>query len=793
MNNQSSNPARSANTSNPKFKKYWKFIIVLLSGYLCSVIGILFLYAQENKQEKPQEENPAYTEAATTQPPKENEGLGPFKSFLSNKENTAAGEEEAKKPIEVTGDRLEYSTDAREVAAFGNVEVIYKGVKLTCQKLTLNMVTKDCLAEGNARLDEEAGVIEGEKISYNFTNKTGLMIDSQFRASPYFGRAEKVDKVSETEFITHRSYMTTCSLDRPHYRMKTRKINFFMGDRVELKDALFCLGKVPIMYLPRFVRSLKDPIMHVQVMPGKDKQWGAYVLTAWRYKITENVNGRIYFDLRQNFGIAEGFGVNYTPPGFGKGDFKLYYTQERDKSKDIDQDDPMSPKKFERYFIRWRHKWDIDNKTNFTSEYYRIVDSKMFVVGRQFNILKDYFFREYEKDTQPLSYVLMHHAFNYSSLDFLVQPRTNRWYTQLEKLPEIKYSLPNVRIGESRFYFENNTQAASYNYQHAVPSPSEDDVTSQRFDTTNKFSMPMKVAFFRLTPFVKNQETYYNQSVDESVGLTRTIFYAGADLSTKFYRIFNIKSNFLGMDINDLRHIITPSIGYSFNHEPTISSSHLKQIDSVDSIARSNAMTLELTNKLQTKRKGQSVDLVNFIVNSSYAFKPKTGDKLGSNLSDVLFKLELLPYSWMRVYTEATYKRSGNRSDEGYNTFTNVNWDSSFSLGRERWLGIGQRYQRKGGNEITFSLDWRINPKWRFYMYQRRNRGHDPTLKRGIREQEYTISRDLHCWTMDMSYNVKRGQGETVWFVFRLKAFPEMEFEINQSYHAPKPGSQSNP
>ncbi len=790
MNNRSSNSARSAKLgvsteqnqfkiSSLKHRRYWKLVIVywLLFGYLCSVIGALFLYAQENKQEKPQEENlPS------------NSNL--FEVPLGEKETTGTREEDVKQPIIVNGDRLEYSTDAREVTAEGNVEVIYKGVKLTCQRLTLNMLTKDCLAEGNARLDEKAGVIEGSKISYNFQTKTGLMIDSQFMANPYFGRAQKVNKVSESAFITNRSYITTCSLDRPHYRMKSRKINFFMNDRVEVKDALFCLGQVPILYLPQYTRSLKDPLMHVQVMMGKDKNWGKYILTAWRYNLTDNISGRIYLDYRDQLGVAEGFGSNYTFPGFGKGDFKYYYTQERSR-----RFDEGVPAEFQRYFVRWRHKWDIDQKTNLTSEYYKIVDSKREVPVRNttYNILKDYFFREYEKDSQPLSYVLLHRSFNYSSMDLLIQKRVNRWYTQLEKLPEIKYSLPSIKIGESKFYFENSTQAANFDFKHAVPSPSGDDIGVGRLDTANKFSLPMKVAFFQLTPFVKNEETYYTQDVYGSAAVWRTVFYSGTDLSTKFYRIFNINSNFLGMDINSLRHIITPTVGYSFNHEPTILSSKLKQIDGIDSIARSNAASLELSNKLQTKRKGQSVDLVNFVVSNSYTFKPKTGDKLGSNLSDFLFKLELLPYSWMRVVSDATYKHSGNRSNEGYNKFTNVNWDVSFSIGPERSLGIGQRYQIKGGNEVTLNVNWRLNPKWRFYLYQRRNRGHDPTLKRGIREQEYTISRDLHCWTMDISYNIKRGIGETAWLIFRLKAFPELEFEYNQSYHAPKPGSQSNP
>ena len=39
------------------------------------------------------------------------------------------------------------------------------------------------------------------------------------------------------------------------------------------------------------------------------------------------------------------------------------------------------------------------------------------------------------------------------------------------------------------------------------------------------------------------------------------LFYAGADLSTNFYRIYNIKADSLGIHLNGLRHIITPTVG----------------------------------------------------------------------------------------------------------------------------------------------------------------------------------------------------------------------------------------
>ena len=697
-------------------------------------------------------------------------------------------QEDRKGSIIVNGDRVEFSTDKKEVIATGNVEVLYKGAKLTCQKLTLNTQTKNGLAEGNARLDDQKGVIEGPKISYNFETKTGTIMEAEFRANPYFGKARKVDKVSDAEFIARHGYFTTCSFDRPHYRIVSKKINVFPEDKIQTKEDIFYLGKAPLFYIPQYNHSLKDPLMHVQLMPGKSKDWGAFLLSGWRYNLTENISGRIYLDYREKWGVAEGFGTNYKTKDFGKGDFKYYYTQERTKGLE-----EGTPAEFQRYFIRMRHKWDIDEQTNLTSQYYKIVDSKRAVLGSEYNFLKDYFFREYEKDSQPLSYILMHHAFNYSSMDVIIQKRTNRWYTQLEELPLIQYSLPSFQIGETPFYFENSSQAANFNYKHAVPSPSTDDINVNRLDAINRLSLPTKIAFVRLTPFVKVDNTYYDKDIYGSSTVLRTIFYSGVDASTKFYRLFNAKSNFLGLDINGIRHIITPTINYSYNHEPTAQSSKLKQIDGIDSISRSNAATLELSNKLQTKRKGQSVDLLDFNVKNTYTFKPKTGDKRGSNLSDFLFEIKLLPYSWLRIDGDATYKHSGNRSDEGYHRFTNANYDFNFDLGQDRAISLGQRYQRKGGNELTFDLDWRLTPKWKFSLYQEHERGHDPTLKRGLREQEYSIARDLHCWITELNYNVSRGHGETIWFIFRLKAFPELEFEFNQSYHAPKPGSQSNP
>mgnify|MGYP001559663567 CR=1 FL=1 len=689
-----------------------------------------------------------------------------------------AAQEKMEAPVTVNGDTVEYDASGKDVVAIGNVSVQYKGSKLTCDKLTVNTTTKDSQAEGHVRIEDAKGVMEGERGKYNFNAKSGSVENAEFRSSPYFGKAKNVQKISDAEFIANRGYFTSCDYQKPHYRIKAKTIDFFPEDKVITKNAVFYVQDLPLAYLKKYSHSLKEPMMHVQFMPGKSKDWGAFLLSAWRYQVTDHVQGRIYADYREKLGSAEGFGANYDTDNFGRGDFKFYYTQERPKN--FNEGDPAE---FERYLVRSRHKWDIDERTNLVSEYYKITDSKRVIYGGEYSILKDYFYREYEKDTQPSSYALYHHAFDYSGIDVMVQKRVNRWYSSYtEKLPEIKYNLSSVQVGETPFYFEHNSSLANLNQKNAVHS-SPEGVNLTRFDTTNKISLPTKVSFLQFRPFAGTQETFYDKGADGESIAPRTMFLAGADVSTKFYRVFNLKSEFLKMQFNGLRHVITPTIGYTYQHDPTVSSNHIRQIDGIDSLSRSNSASLGLSNKLQTKRDNKSVDFADFNITNAYTFKTEGNN--GGNLGNFLFDLTVLPYSWMRFDTDATY-------DHRNDYFTNANYDVNFNLASNKTIGLGQRYQRKGGNEITNSFDWRFTPKWRLALYQRRNIGHDPSVKKGLREQEYTISRDLHCWQMDFSYNVKRGEGETIWLIFRLKAFPEMEFVLDQSYHGPKAGSQSN-
>ncbi|MFH1248438.1 MAG: LPS export ABC transporter periplasmic protein LptC, partial [Candidatus Omnitrophota bacterium] len=116
------------------------------------------------------------------------------------------GKKELSKPIEVNGDLVEYSPDNKVVTAKGNVDVTYKGTKLSCEKLSVNTETKEALAEGKVLVEDEKGIIKGSKMSYNFNTKTGNITDAIFYSDPYFGKTKIMERVSEEELVGKEGY-----------------------------------------------------------------------------------------------------------------------------------------------------------------------------------------------------------------------------------------------------------------------------------------------------------------------------------------------------------------------------------------------------------------------------------------------------------------------------------------------------------------------------------------------------------------------------------------------------------
>ncbi len=669
-------------------------------------------------------------------------------------------------PVDCEGDRIEYSEGSREVKVLGNVVIKHKDVRITADKVIVYPESKDVYAAGRVFLYKKDEVFSADKIYYNLETKKGTLIHGDFHSGKIFGEAATIEKLSDKELLAIKGYFTTCEFEVPHYRIETKKIRIYLNERVTAKNVVFYVGSIPVMYFPYYSHSLKENKPKVQIIPGKDKEWGYFLLTAWRYYFDERLKGWVRVDWREKLGFGGGVDVEYNAEKFGQGLLKTYYTQER--SRHLKE---YEPAEHDKYRVSLEHNLTIDKDTKAYLELHKYSDQ---------TFIKDYFYRDYVLNPLPTSYILATRKKAHYSLSFLMRKRVNHFRNITETLPEIKYNINNYKLGKTRFYYTSEYRFNNFNKKEAFTGNDTDTV---RFHTDNRFSYPTRLIgcfdWLEFTPYIGHIETFYTKDGSgNDNNFFRGQWYSGYNLTTKVFRIFDVETDFLGIKINKLRHLISPSISYTYAHEPTSIFSKMGQFDGIDTYTKAKYYTFALENKLQTKwhEEGtfdkEDIDLLS--LRSSVNFYPQIE---GHQFSNITNRLMLQPRRWLEFIFDANY----NPYSQDFEIF-----NARAKAEKSKWmLEVGSRYtQVSQYHEGTLKATYTISPKWTVGIYERYD-----FQKKDLAEQEYALIRDLHCWTAEIIWNVQ--DAETIWLVFRPKAFPDFPIEWVNSYHAPKIGSQS--
>ncbi|MFC1754583.1 LPS-assembly protein LptD [Thermoproteota archaeon] len=672
-----------------------------------------------------------------------------------------AQDSESPTSVIVNGDNVEFFHDQEKVVAEGNVIVEYGTSTLKCDKLVVFTKTKDAFAEGNVRFDDGVQVAKGSSFFYNFDTKKGKLIDSDLKADPYFCVSPESERVGD-KFILYDANLTTCNYDNPHYYLHAKRAEIIPNDNLRAWDVTFIAGKIPVMFLPFFSQDLDDKRYGFSVTPGHSKEWGEFLLTDWTFWLTDSIRAALRFDYRTLKGFAKGLDLESYSNDFGDSNLQYYAVREK-----LTGDGEVRPyfKDPDRYKIEYKHDWHIDDKTHLVAQMHKYSDA---------NFLKNYFEEQYEKVSQPSSFALLSRSFSGATVSMLWQKQFNHFYSVTQRLPEVKVDVSKQKIFDTPFYFESGSSVTNFNTKTALTQEDEDVV---RVDSYNQVSYPFKLAFINLEPFAGYRNTYYSKDKNGSEDLWRKTFYTGSSALTKFYRTYpEIKIDSYGLEIDKLRHIITPSFDYSYIHSPTLPSSRLTAFDSIDSIVRSHSISFSLENKLQTKREGINLDFLKFMTSIPYSFM---NGEPGMEFGTLSLDLEAFPNSWLVLKSDASI----NIHRERYGVFDSFNFSTDFPWGDKGRVTTEYRYSRASPSKlITLTVEKYLNPKWRIRTYHR----FELEATDYIEEQEYAIARDLHCWEVEFSLSNRKKKGVIFYLTFRCKAFPNLGTDISRGHQQPK-------
>lgn len=668
----------------------------------------------------------------------------------------AAKKDTSGESVEVTADKLEYVRDDDKVIAKGNVVIIHGEDRLVADYAEVYQTRKEAVAEGHVILSQGDLQFQGERVEYNFATHQGTFPDGRMINVPFYGNSKEMEQVSEGKAILYDSFISTC--DRkfsPHYGMSAKKVRVYFDDKMIATNCFFeFLGK-KIIWWPYFVVPINSKNAPISATPGYSSKWGAYILTSKGFSINKNIKGKIHYDYRAKRGHAWGVDLDYDLKQWGEGFVKTYIISD-ELAPDIKASDPEGTLiKDDRYRVKWKHRMDIDEYSNIQMEYNNLHDEYF---------LKDFFEKEYEEEVSPKTYVT--YTRNQGNYGFLVdfQKRVNRFSSTLEKTPEVRFNWNNKEIADTNVYYKNETSVSNFTQRYAR-SDQEDDVV--RFDSFHEASYPVRFMRWNFLPYVNMREDYYSKNNTGKENIDRTVFGGGMDVSTRFFRLFDVSGNKWGFEFNQLRHIIEPSISYESIRETTVPENTLFQMDAIDSKDDLDLLTFGVRNKLQTKRmvdgELKRVDLLSVATYAQYEFNREvTGGTKWLNLDT---EVELRPYSWLTMYHKNTWDILSDQ-------FTSAEYDLELQP-TDRWkFFLSHRFANDSSCLVEFDTEYTINDLWRVGSTLR-----EEFDTHHLEEFELRFMRDLHCWDFEFGINKRAYAGDQreteLFFNLTLKAFPE--------------------
>jgi LPS-assembly protein len=663
-------------------------------------------------------------------------------------------------------------------------------------------------ADGHVRIYREGKLFLAEHGTYNLDTKEIHADTFHSSSEPYFVKAQKLVSFSDGRSIVENGDFTTDDSINPDFHFHARKVRIYENDRVVFQNVTFYVGKVPVFWWPYLYQSLNDAFSF-SISPAYLSSWGASLLSAVTFPVTEKIKGTLHLDYRVRRGEAIGFD---SETNYGKDDssylrLKTYFIN--DQNPDLNQTSvPRGPIGSARYRV------SVEDRTDFTSDIYGIVDitklSDAFV-------MEDFYQSEFRINPVPDNVVAITKTDPIYTLTGIARFQANAFFQQTERLPEVVLDVARTPIFGGPIFYQGETGIADLHRNFASGSGFE-DYESWRFDTFHQLLYPNTYfGWLSIVPRAGFRATYYNETRDLGKTLfvpsdnplipvfvlpdptlaeplhlggdiTRTVFNAGVEASFKVSRSWEeVQNSTLGLD--GLRHVIQPFTNFSWVSDPGVNPAEILQFDrvepttklrpidfpeftTIDSIDQWTIWRLGVRNRLETRRDDTNITWFELDTYFDVNFDNPYDRTPYSNLFN---NIRFTPLPWASLAIDSQVPAF----DKG---FTEVNTTVSFQPMANLQLNVGHRYLNDNpffvnSSLFTFGGYYRINDNWGFVVQEQ----YEATT--GLLEQQrYAVYRDLSSWVASFGAVVRDNNGVKeygVLLTFTLKAFPRLGFDFN--------------
>lgn len=170
----------------------------------------------------------------------------------------AAAQSSVTDGVLINADSMFRDLEKKTVKLKGNVQLVFKGQHLSCDKALLDLNAQQITAEGHVILYNEKTHVEGDKIVFNYRENTGYIYNGFVQSGQVVFEGEVVEKVGEDRYLASNAHYTACETCPPGWSFSGRKIDAEIGGYARIQRPVFRIGGVPVMILPSIIVPLKS-------------------------------------------------------------------------------------------------------------------------------------------------------------------------------------------------------------------------------------------------------------------------------------------------------------------------------------------------------------------------------------------------------------------------------------------------------------------------------------------------------------------------------------------------------
>ena len=486
-----------------------------------------------------------------------------------------------------------HDLEKKTVRLKGNVQLVFNGQHLSCDKATLDLKNGRVTAEGHVIIESDKIHIEGDKIFFNYRDNTGFIYNGFVKSGQVVFDGEVVEKVGENRFLASNAAYTACETCPPGWSFSGRKIDAEIGGYARIQRPVFRIAGVPVLMLPSIIVPLKSARQSGVLVPTADfsKKDGIGVSASYFWAINRSQDLTLTAQYYKERGYKTLGDYRYVLTNDSHGQLRGGFLAQDKQMKNEPYNITDNP---DRWFLTYDHYYELPDNYVQRANINQISDLRY---TRDFpDEIKGHGDSALENEvsltkTTENQYASAEVDVYYNLLKtYPFQPNDDA----VHRFPELRYSVkeqrlfdngPLVRLDVNYVNFARGKWG--YDDLSAAKTPLNlgphgeiqrdgkfDPITDtwrtgQRLDLQPAISMPFQLwKKFDIMPSVLFRETQYrfdiSRPVDEAGGFSGTAArrYMQTDIKakTEFSRVFGDLSDPQGLR---WKHSIEPEIGYS--------------------------------------------------------------------------------------------------------------------------------------------------------------------------------------------------------------------------------------